>query len=243
MTKLNLERGAGLALWRQIANQLRADVMDGHYGVSGKIPREIDLAALYSVNRHTVRRAIAALTSEGLLEAQRGEGTFVSAPKLNYPVGAKTRFHEIVAGQARVPHGGLISSRVEKAGETIAAKLDCHADESVWRLETLYCADETPISTASMWFLYEPFKNLPEDFQKTGSLTQALKLSGVLTYVRQRTFVSARCANEEEAARLKLPSQAIVLVTEYISHDAEGCPLQFSRTRFASDRVQLIAGM
>ena len=242
MTGQKLERGSGLALWRQISDQLRADIVEGRFSEDGKIPREIDLAERYVVNRHTVRRAIADLTEQGFLEARRGEGTFVSPPKLNYPVQAETRFHEIVSGQARVPHGVLISSQMEEAEDDVALKLDCAPGTPVWRFETVYSADARPISTASMWFKYAHLKRLPDDFNKTGSLTQALKLSSIDAYHRDQTEISARRATAAEADLLEVPGDSVILATHYVSRTADGAPLQFAKTRFAAERVRLIAG-
>jgi len=240
--KSGLERGAGLALWRQIAARLRADIQDGHFSLDGQIPREMDLAEQYGVNRHTVRRAIAELTAEGLLEARRGEGTFVSSPMLNYPVSARTRFHEIVSGQARIPHGKLLSAGIEPASALVAEKLNCRPHMQVWRLETLYMADREPISTASTWFSNTRFPELADDFRQTGSLTRALQLAGITRYERGETRISARLANEEESARLRLPVNGVVLTTEYVSHDGTGTAIQFAKTRFAANRVQLLVG-
>ncbi|MEL6744693.1 MAG: GntR family transcriptional regulator, partial [Pseudomonadota bacterium] len=107
-TRSALQRGGGLALWRQIADRLRERIVDGSYAVGSKIPNEIDLADQMAVHRHTVRKAISELREDGLLEARRGEGTFVARDPLPYPVATHTRFHEIVSGEGRVPHGELV---------------------------------------------------------------------------------------------------------------------------------------
>ncbi len=50
-----------------------------------------------AVNRHTVRRAMAELAVRGLVRTERGSGTFVKTDKLDYRIGRRTRFSEIVA--------------------------------------------------------------------------------------------------------------------------------------------------
>lgn len=237
-----IERGTGIAVWRQIAGRLRRDIAEGVFEPSGKIPNELDLAAEFGVNRHTVRRAISELTEAGLLQARRGEGTFVTRKRLSYPLTAKTRFHEIATGQARVPHGTLVAHETVIAGDHVAQRLDRVPGTPLLRLETLYLADDEPISTAVMWFDAERFPRLVGDFQRSGSLTEAMRGGGVETYSRDQTEIYARLANEAEIIRLKLPADTVVLVTEYVSRDQDSAPVQYARTSFAADRIRLVVG-
>ena len=65
------------ALWRTIADQLRADIADEVYQPGSPLPGEILMADRYHTSRPTVRRAIAELAGEGLLTAAHGRGTYV----------------------------------------------------------------------------------------------------------------------------------------------------------------------
>ena len=86
-----MERRSGIALWRQIADQIRLAIGSGEF--TTKLPPEMALAARFAVNRHTVRGAIAALVQEGVLRAEQGRGTFIERKqRLAYPIGVRTRF-------------------------------------------------------------------------------------------------------------------------------------------------------
>lgn len=62
--------------WRAIAAEVRYAVT--HDMVPGEPVGTTDtLAAEYSVNRKTARKALVALVAEGLIEARRGRGYFV----------------------------------------------------------------------------------------------------------------------------------------------------------------------
>ena len=68
MNKKNeIQRKNGIAIWRQIADAIRADITAGKYKKGEKLPAEIALAEIFKVNRHTVRSAIAALVQEGVV--------------------------------------------------------------------------------------------------------------------------------------------------------------------------------
>ena len=89
----------GIAMWRRIADTIRLDIVGGKRARGEKLPGEMALAERFAVNRHTVRRAIAALTAEGVVRAEQGRGTFVDqAKRLSYRIGRRTRFSEGLAG-------------------------------------------------------------------------------------------------------------------------------------------------
>lgn len=61
----------------EIAALLRAQILEGAYQNTKKLPTEMELAETYHVNRQTVRRALTALTQEGLIERHQGSGSYV----------------------------------------------------------------------------------------------------------------------------------------------------------------------
>ncbi len=64
------------AIWTSIAEALTADIGAGRYGPGDKLPTEAELSVRFGVNRHTVRRALAALADDGLVHSRRGSGVF-----------------------------------------------------------------------------------------------------------------------------------------------------------------------
>lgn len=68
-----------MARWDGIAATLREAITRGDYPPGSVIPRESDLIEEHAVSRITVRRAIAQLTAEGLLQPVRRRGTVVRA--------------------------------------------------------------------------------------------------------------------------------------------------------------------
>jgi GntR family transcriptional regulator, phosphonate transport system regulatory protein len=82
----------GVTLWRRIADDFERAISTGVYRTGERLPAETEIAGRFGVNRHTVRRALAALAERGLVRAERGSGTFVEMRRLAYPIGARTRF-------------------------------------------------------------------------------------------------------------------------------------------------------
>ncbi|MEX0956687.1 MAG: phosphonate metabolism transcriptional regulator PhnF [Rhizobiaceae bacterium] len=235
-----IERRSGVALWRQIADRIRLLASSGEFDGSGRLPPEMALADQFGVNRHTVRSAIALLVQEGVLRAEQGRGTFIETlPRLTYPIGARTRFSEGLAGQAQERRGILISHAIEPAGPAAASALGVVEGTKLIRLNTRSEADGRPVSRAQSWFDADRFAGIENRFAATGSITATLKAFGIEDYVRQTTTVTARLADREDLATLRLSPGAVVLVTEAVNAGMAGDPIQYSRTHFAADRVEL----
>ncbi|MFU0507517.1 phosphonate metabolism transcriptional regulator PhnF [Pseudaminobacter sp. NGMCC 1.201702] len=236
-----LQRGVGVALWRQIADGIRAGIAGGLADETGRLPPEAELAERFGVNRHTVRAAIAALAHEGVLASQQGRGTYVRRQKrLVYPIGERTRFTAGIGEQARNTRSAMIGTAKEPATGWIAAALGVEMGGTVIRIESLGKADGVPVSRSTSWFDANRFDGIAELFSTTGSVTAALAKLGVADYRRVSTSIEARHAEETDTRELQLAPGAIVIVTRAVNCDLSGRPVQCSVTRFAADRVELV---
>jgi GntR family transcriptional regulator, phosphonate transport system regulatory protein len=236
----SVTRKSGVALWRQIADQIRQAIGTGALGADGRLPPELALSERFGVNRHTVRSAIAALVQEGVLRAEQGRGTFVERRKrLSYPISARTRFSTGLRDQTRDRRSNLLAHALEPASGRVAEALELGVGTDVVRLETLSEADGRPVSRATSWFEAARFPGFEKAYAKTGSITASFKEFGVDDYFRHSTLVSARHADAADLSDLKLSPGAIVLVAVAVNVDAKGRPIQFAETRFAADRVEL----
>ncbi len=62
--------------WRQITEDLRHRIQAGEW--TGRLPSEKTLAQEYGVAVNTVRKAMAALREEGLIQTDKGWGSYVT---------------------------------------------------------------------------------------------------------------------------------------------------------------------
>ncbi|HWL05125.1 MAG TPA: phosphonate metabolism transcriptional regulator PhnF [Xanthobacteraceae bacterium] len=232
-----LERG--VTLWRCIADDYEQLILAGKRANGERLPPEVEIAAQYGVNRHTVRRAMAELSARGLVRTERGSGTFVQIDKLNYGIGRFTRFSEIMAASGLEAEGRLQGSRLEPASEELARNIGVAPGEMALRLEIVRIASRIPVSVATTWLSAEKFPDVARIFRRVRSLTQALEACGVVSYQRKWTRIGAAFADAVDAARLRISVHRPVLVVEGGDILPDGTPLMFTRGRFAADRVAL----
>ena len=228
-----------MALWRQIADRIRASINQGDFDEMGMVPPETALALQFGVNRHTVRSALAALAQEGIVRAVQGRGTLIERKEqLNFPISKRTRFSQGIGDQVRESSSVLVATRDEVANAEVARWLKLAPGANVIRLETLGSADHRPVSRATSWFPADRFAGIAEIYKATGSITKAFRELGVADYVRVVTEITAAHAEEGDLADLELSPGAIVMTTRALNADLDGVLVQYSISRFAADRVR-----
>jgi GntR family transcriptional regulator, phosphonate transport system regulatory protein len=231
---------SGVALWRLVADGIERGIADGRFAAGEKLPGEMEIAETYRVNRHTVRRALAALAERGLVRAERGSGTYVEAQRLAYPLRSRTRFSEIVGAGGREPRGQLIEASEEAASRELARELGLKNGAPLVRIEALRLADRTPICVSTSWLSAEQFPDAGTVFTATRSMTKLLAHYGIRDYRRGSTRITAGIVDATDAARLDLALGRPILVVDSTDVDPNGRPLVTKRSRFAAERVEFL---
>lgn len=231
---------SGVALWRQVADGIERGIADGTFAAGEKLPGEMEIAETYRVNRHTVRRALAALAERGLVRPERGSGTFVEAAKLAYPLRSRTRFSEIVGAGGREPRGQLISASEEPATRELARLLGLKAGAPLIRIEALRLADRAPICVSTTWLSAERFPAAGEVFASVRSMTKLLEHYGIRDYRRGSSRITAGIVDATDAVRLDLALGRPILVVDATDVDPKDKPLVTKHSRFAAERVEFL---
>jgi GntR family transcriptional regulator, phosphonate transport system regulatory protein len=235
-----MEWEKGETIWKQIQGQLLRDIVEGIYKPGDKLPTEMELAKRFEVNRHTVRSAIAALTEANVTRVEQGRGTFVQESVIDYPLGSRTRFSQIVSGRYRLPDKILLKSEVLKSPKVIARHLEIKIGTPVIRLESISIADDVPLAHALSYLPESRFKGIEKVFEETKSLTEAFKSYDIRDYTRKFTRIIAQMPNATTANYLKQAKNKPILQTESVDVDVIGTPIEYGITSFSSERVQLL---
>jgi GntR family transcriptional regulator, phosphonate transport system regulatory protein len=231
---------SGVALWRLVADGIERGIAEGRFAAGEKLPGEMEIAEIYRVNRHTVRRALAALAERGLVRAERGSGTYVEVKRIAYPLRSRTRFSEIVGAGGREPTGQLIDASEDVASRELAQELRLKIGAPLVRIESVRLADRAPICVATTWLSAERFPGAGEVYANLRSMTKLLEHFGVRDYRRAATRITAGIVDATDAARLDLALGRPILVVDSTDVDLDGRPLVTKRSRFAAERVEFL---
>jgi len=235
-----LARGEGVALWRQIAASLEAEITGGERGPGTRLPTEAEFVARFQVNRHTVRRALEDLESRGLIRVEQGRGAFVAEDVLDYPLGPRTRFSETIRRQNREPQGRILRIEELEAEGAMAEALNLRRGRSVLRVLRLGLADGRPVVLGAHHFPLPRFAALAAHLREQASITVGLAACGVPDYRRKVTRIAARLPSAEEAEHLTQTRSRPVIVAEALNVDPDGRPVDYTQACYAAGRVQIV---
>lgn len=227
-----------LPIYRQIRDVIAGEVQD-LYSAGESLPSESKLAQRFGVNRHTLRRAIDELVSDGLVERCHGKGVFVLEPSINYSIGSTTRFTETLQSQGKSTVSRVIRKQVIPARGTIASRLNMVDGESVIFIETLRTVESKPFCIISHFLPLKSFSVLLENYD-TGSLHEFLNVHFNISLKREESLISAVFPEAEDASLLNMPRQATILRVKSLNLDVESSkPVEYAVTRFRGDATQL----
>jgi GntR family transcriptional regulator len=238
-------------VFRQIAEQLRAQILDGSLGEGAKLPSESELIGTYGTARMTVRQAIASLKSEGLVHTEHGKGAFVrrrpQVRRLSYDRFA--RRHRKAGKAAWLAEAELVgfTPGVEVVGveriratETVADRLGLRRGSSVVSRSRRYLADGEPVELATSYIPWEIAKGTPIAENDAGP-------GGIYARIEERGHrlshftedVTTRMPTPDEMRSLRLASGVPVMVVARTAYDVDDRAVELCDTVMAGDRFVL----
>ena len=231
MRKLQAESSS--PLYQQLMQRIRSDIEKGDYPIGSRIPPEHELEKTYQVSRVTVRRALAELTENGLLERKQGKGTFVSVPRISQNLKNVHSFHDACKQNGIVPGTRVISVSSVPADLTDQKELGLKNGDRVIETLRVRMADGVPVvlerNHFSMAFAYL------EDADLNGSLYSLLRDYGIEP--KDATHdISLTYAREPEAGLLEVAAGTPLMKLHEVIYDQRGRPLHNSFQLIRGDR-------
>lgn len=230
-----LDRNSPVPLWAQVLDDLRVR-LDGHE-FSARFPTDTELVEHYGVSRQTVREAVRRLTGEGLLDRDRGRGTFVRTTVLHHPVGTLPEIFASIRD-----HLGPVTSAVRRIERTadpeVAARLGLDPAAALVVIERVRHVPDGPIAHDTAWLpatIGEPL--LDVDFT-TAVLADEVRDRCGHTADDVDEQIGAAVPARELRALLAMPT-TVALLTVSTRSSEHGRPFECRRVCFRADRLHL----
>jgi GntR family phosphonate transport system transcriptional regulator len=239
---MDLTSATHAPLWRRIAEAIEEEVRAGPLPPGSRLEPEATLARRFGVNRHTVRQAVQHLARAGLVRVEHGRGTFVEGRAIAYPLGARTRFSEILERQGLEARHELIESEMARATPEEARHLRLRLGARVARVTMRGFAGDMAMTVAHQTFPAARLPRVLAELERSPSVTEALAAHGHARYRRAWTRITAELPDAALARLLGQPQIRPVLRTEALDVAADGTPLRYGLTSFAGDLCQLVVG-
>ena len=225
--------------YQQLRQHIAAAIRSGGLEPGDHLPAERDLADRAEVSRVTVRKAVAQLVADGLIEQRQGAGSFVRAPapRLEQSLSSLVSFTETMKARGITPTSEVLERGLfaPSPSETVALGLTSHA--KVARIERLRSAGETPIALERSSL---PRDILPRPEEVRDSLYAVLRRDG-LAPTRALQRVTAEALDAEAAALLRLPVGSAVLRIVRTGYLATGRPIELTSGLYRSDIYDFVS--
>lgn len=139
-TERTLTKSGSEPLYRQLYARLRSRIQTGEFQAGDAIPPESALMSAYGVSRITVRAALDQLVREGVIERQRGRGSFVRDPDPEAR-SCLSSFTEQMHAVGREPTTDVVRLEPLPGAERARVELPFDADTTVVLIERLRSVD------------------------------------------------------------------------------------------------------
>jgi GntR family transcriptional regulator len=221
MPTRRIDPASDRAVYRQIADQLRAEIEKHDLPPGAQLPSESSLVAEYSVSRVTARRALGVLVADGLATAEHGRGWFV---RKRPPVRrlSSDRFARRDEGKAAFTvdmeeNKRTFSVDVLYVGEgtmpaDVAERLNLPRTEKVLIRRRRYLVEGQPTEFATSYIPLDIASGTPivEVNPGPGGIYARMEDQGYI-FERYDEDIAARMPTEEESRILSLPGGSPVL--------------------------------
>jgi DNA-binding GntR family transcriptional regulator len=221
-----------------ISEKLRKQIENGVYAPGDQLPSEFDLGELFGVSRTTVRRAIANLINQGLVETQQGKGIFVKEQqKISFSLSNPlTYFDTELKRQGRTGSIQLITFQYLEAPREIANRLKLKPGNTrICHHEKLILADDEPIAL-DIAYLPDAIGHELTDALQSGFTYRTLERNGY-PIESAKVSIEGMPAGYETSEFLNVAIGAPLLVYRYLAWDANLIPLVYGETISRADRT------
>ncbi|WP_405459536.1 GntR family transcriptional regulator [Streptomyces sp. NBC_00101] len=224
---------------REIADDLRQQITTGRLGPGERLASEPALAAHYAVSTGTLRRALALLQGEGLIDKFHGRGNFVRRPLRRFmyvggwgtfdPWTAADASLRVTVRTATVPAQGLLASLLDVPTGSPLAEYVCVSHEGA-----------SPLGLARIYLPHDlaPVSLLDEEPSYQQTAKRFAVLSSSPTEVRES--VCARHPTPDEVSALRISPTAAVLGITRTATDSAGRVVEAAFLAFPGDRTDAV---
>lgn len=221
-----------------IAADLRARIRSGELPPGAAITSEAALAGQFGVSRGTVRQALSALRSEGLISGGQGRRPVVSRPTLAQSFDELVSFSTWARSVGRRPGARTLELTRCAADATVAAELELPEGTETFRYRRLRLLDGEAAMIEVSNFV-EPVGRLLLDCDlDSGSVYAQLGRLGIV-FAEAQQRIAAISASPEQARLLDVRRGAPLLQVHRRVLDPEGVPIEASSDTYRGDEFAI----
>jgi len=226
------------SLYSQVMEKIRQKIITGEYPTNSKLPNEFELSKQFKVSRVTLRKAIAGLAEDGLIEKIHGVGTFVRKPqkvKRIISSASAESFSQIATNEGFKASAKVVRVKKVETPEDLKATLKT---KTALYIERVHSVDSEPIMLECNYFPLPRFTGL-EKADLSKSLYQLLQKEYQIKKLKSRDMVISVALASLSEARLLKKSVGFPLLSLQVSVEDENSDIVHAGKQYIiSDRYE-----
>lgn len=234
-----LDRNSLRPVYVQLYDILRQQIESGQLRSGERIPPEIALSKQYGISRMTARKALNELVSDGVLERQRGKGTFVVDAKVLSAATTLSSFSDTMRVLGLSVTSSIVNLELIKPSPRIIKDLQLAPGQEVAYLRRLRYVNKEPMALMSSYMSSSYYRTLQTSDLVNRPLTQIMEEAADIHIVASRDHIEASLAQMDEAELLGIEHGAPVLLIRGILYDKDHLPVRSSTVVYRGDRFRL----
>jgi GntR family transcriptional regulator len=233
-----IERGSVLPYYAQLAAILRAGLDAGEWKPGEALPSEAELGSTYGLSRTAVRQALSELVLEGLVQREKGRGTFVREVAVADLVVQEMRgFLDEMEGRGRRVDTLVLRQEVVAVPPNVASSLSVPKTSEVLAIDRLRSIAGEPVVAVRTHLPLPRFAELVDTHLTGQSLYRLLaRKHGVQPTVGRRR-IQAIAADDEQAGLLDIEVGAPLLEITAVGLDQDARPFEHFVAWYRGDRT------
>jgi GntR family transcriptional regulator len=221
-----------------IAHDLREAIRRGELAPGSPLPSEAQLSERFRVSRGTVRHALAALRTEGLIVGGRGRAPVVRRTGFSQSFDQLVSFSVWARLLGRAPSARTLELARRPADAEAAEQLGVEPGAAVFEYKRVRLLDGEPMMIERTAMIESVGRLLLDCDLDRGSVYEQLGDRGVQFAEAQQT-IAAIAADSEDANLLGIARRAPMLEVRRRALDPEGTALEWARDRYRGDAFEI----
>lgn len=234
----NIDRKSYEPAYLQLVNIIRAQIAEGIYRAGDQLPPESAICKQFNVSHMTARRAIDMLAQQGIVNTEKGRGTFVKHLSLE-----TATFHlqemQNLLGDPTASEVLLLGVQVIRTDEDIAKKLQLEIGEKAIYIKRLLKVRGEPYLYHRAYIIGDPRLPILEAEMDFTSLEGLFFCEGNNMFKMGDLTIEATLMDEEASEILKVSRPAPAFSVTHIFYDYDSKPISWGWFICRSDYMSL----
>ena len=229
-----------IPLYVQIAESLLDRIESGELRPGDRLPAERELSQTLEVNRMTVRRALQVLELQGLLMRRQGDGTYVTAPKIERQAGNLVPFTKGMQRRGYTPGAEVITFERMPAEPSVAKELQLPVSAPVYYIRRLRLINQEPVMLERFTLPVRRVPGLERYDLASRSVYEVMETEYGISVTRARQSLEPVVAAEYEAELLRVNPGAPLMLEQRLSFDQDDQPIEYGNDLYRGDRFRFV---